>query len=80
MRSTVANWSERLTRSRMRVRIVEGPGSPWEGRASVDSAGMVIGGEGYCPLDDLRGVVIVEATEHEQARLVEHGFDLPMEQ
>lgn len=64
----------------MHVRFVEGPGSPWDGCADVDSAGIVIDGKGYCPLDNLRGIVIVEISEDERARLIDHGFDLPMEQ
>jgi len=64
----------------MRIRIVESPGSPWEGIATIDDAGIVIQGRGYCPLDDLRGVVIVEMTDEERARLAEYGFDLPMVQ
>lgn len=46
----------------------------------VDDFGVEIDGRGYCPLDDLGGIVIVEATENEQMRLPEHGFTLPMEQ
>ena len=64
----------------MKVRFVEGPGSPGESLAVVDEAGLVIDGKGYCPLDDLRGVVIVEMTDEERARLAEYGFDLPMVQ
>jgi len=64
----------------MRIRIAGGPGSPWEGSAILDDAGIVIEGRGYCPLDDLRGVVIVEVTAEERARLAEYGFDLPMAQ
>lgn len=64
----------------MRVRIVEGTDAPWEGNAAVDAAGIVINGDGYCPLDDLRGIVIIEFTDEERELLIAHGFDLPMEQ
>lgn len=63
----------------MRIRIVEGPGSPADHDAVVDHFGLVIDGRGYCPLDDLRGVVVVDVSHDELVRLVEHGFELPME-
>jgi len=64
----------------MRIRIVEGPGSPWEGIATIDDAGIVVDGRGYSPLDDLRGIIVVEMTRDEQQRLLEYGFDLDVEQ
>ena len=64
----------------MKVRFVEGPGSPAEHDAVVDDFGLVIDGRGYCPLDDLRGVVVVEVSDEELARLVENGFELSIEQ
>lgn len=64
----------------MHVRIVDGADAPWEGHAAVNAAGIVIDGDGYCPLDDLHGVVIVEFTDEERELLIAHGFDLPVEQ
>lgn len=46
----------------------------------MDSVGIVIDGEGYCPLDDLSGVIIVSITEPERLRLLDYGFQLAMEQ
>lgn len=63
----------------MRIRIVEGPGAPAEHDAVVDDFGVVIDGRGYCPLDDLRGVVVVEVSDDELVRLMAHGFELPIE-
>jgi hypothetical protein len=40
----------------------------------------VIEGRGYCPLDDLRGLVIVEMTAAEHERLRAYRFDLPIAQ
>lgn len=40
---------------------------------------MVFGDRGYCPLDDLHGVVVVDVSDDELVRLVEHGFELPIE-
>lgn len=64
----------------MNIRILDGPGSPWEGSAIVDSIGMVIDGEGYCPLDDAGGMIIVSITDSERRGLLDHGFQLAMEQ
>ena len=63
----------------MRIRIVEGPGAPAEHDAVVDHFGVVIDGRGYCPLDDLHGVVIVDVSDEELVRLLAHEFDLPIE-
>ena len=63
----------------MRIRIVEGPGAPAEHHAVVDEFGVVIDGRGYSPLDDLRGVVVVEVSDDELVRLIEHGFELRIE-
>jgi hypothetical protein len=41
----------------MILRIIEGPGALWQGRATVDGAGILIDGRGYGPLDNLAGVV-----------------------
>lgn len=58
----------------MKIRIVNGPGSPWEDTAIVDTVGIVIDGRGYCPLDDLSGIVVVEASAEERTALAQHGF------
>ena len=63
----------------MRIRIVEGPGAPAEHDAVVDHFGVVIDGRGYCPLDDLRGIVVVDVSDDELVRLTGHGFELPIE-
>lgn len=65
--------------SPMRIRIVEGPGAPAEHDAVVDHFGVVIDGRGYCPLDDLRGIVVVDISDAELAQLIGHGFELPIE-
>lgn len=62
----------------MRIRFVEGPGAPAEHDAVVDHFGVVIDERGYCPLDDMRGMVVVEVSDGELVRLLAHGFDLPV--
>lgn len=64
----------------MRIRIVEGPGAPAEHIAVVDQFGVVIDGRGYCPLDDLRGIVIVDVSDDELVRLSTHSFEFPLTQ
>ena len=63
----------------MRIRIVDGPGAPPQHDAVVDEFGVVIDGRGYCPPDDLRGIVIVDVSDDELVRLLAHGFELPIE-
>ena len=62
----------------MRIRIVEGPGAPAEHEAVVDHFGIMIDGRGYCPLDDMRGIVVVEVSDGELVWLLAHGFELPV--
>ena len=61
----------------MRARIESGPGAPWEGEAEIKDEAIWIDGEPYCAYDNLEGIVIVVATQREQALLAEAGFKLP---
>ena len=62
---------------RVRIRIVSGRGSPWEGDVLVTDGAVWLFGNPHCPLDDLAGVLGLGATNREKRLSEEAGFLLP---